>query len=418
MKAHVGMITQWYDPERGAAAVPGIISRSLARRGHEVDVVTGFPNYPSGRIHPGYSLRLYSRESIRGVTVHRAPLYPSHDSRPTRRAANFLSFAAAGSAVAWRKLPPADVLLVHSSPATVAIPALTVKALRGKPFVVHIQDLWPQTVLTSGFLKGSGTSAVEGILHRFCDSVYRHADTIAVTAPGMVDLIAGRGVDPKKIAFVPNWADEDAFRPANADPVLGLQLGIRQPFTVMYAGNFGEFQALDVLIDAATLLRHRSEIGFALVGGGVEEARLRALVIERRLQNVAFVESQPFEMMADILALGDVQLVSLQDQPLFRTTLPSKLQGVLAAGRPIIGALSGDAADVVRASGAGPVVTPGSAAELAHAIRAASESSVDTMRSRGKAAHAYYLSKFSEKVAADRLSSLLQEAADRKGVGR
>ena len=418
MKAHVGMITQWYDPERGSAAIPGIISRSLIRRGHEVDVVTGFPNYPSGEIYPGYALRLYQRETIGGVNVHRAPLYPSHDSHPVRRAANFLSFAGAASAVAWRRLSTVDVLLVHSSPATAAIPALTVKALRRKPFVVHIQDLWPQTVLSSGFLKESGSLTVERILHRFCDSIYRRADTIAVTSPGMVDLVASRGVDPRKIAVVPNWADEAAFLPAPRDANLALTLGIVRPFTVMYAGNFGEFQALDVLIDAATLLRDRSDIGFALVGGGVEETRLRAMVTERRLRNVTFVGPQPLKAMASILALGDVQLVSLRDQPLFRATIPSKLQGVLAAGRPVIGALSGDAADVVRASGAGPVVAQGSATDLARAIQAARESSPDAMRTRGQAGRAYYLSRFSEQVAGDKLSGLLQEAADRKGTQR
>ncbi len=418
MKAHVGMITQWYDPERGSASMPGIISRSLVERGHEVDVVTGFPNYPSGNVYPGYAVRLYQRERIRGVTVHRAPLYPSHDSQPFRRAANFLSFAAAASVAAWRRLADVDVVLVHSTPATVAIPALTLKALRRKPYVVHIQDLWPQTVLSSGFLEESGSSGMERILNRFCDSVYRHADTIAVTAPGMVELVARRGVDPRKIAFMPNWADEKAFRPAPRDPDLARALGIDRSFTVMYAGNFGEFQALDMLIDAATLLRDRQDIGFALVGGGVEEAHLRSMVLERGLRTVTFIGPQPFERMATILALGDVQFVGLKDQPLFRATLPSKLQGILAAGRPLIGALSGDAADVVRASGAGPVVDQRSASDLAHAICSASESSPGGLRARGTAGRDYYSTQFSEQVVGDRLSALLQEAAHRNGVKR
>lgn len=413
MKAHVGMITQWYDPERGAAAVPGTISRSLARRGHEVEVVTGVPNYPSGKLHPGYSLRLYQRETINGITVHRAPLYPSHDSHPLRRAANFLSFAGAASAVALRRLGAADVLLVHSSPATAAIPALVVQALRRKPFVVHIQDLWPQSVLSSGFLNEARSSSIERILQRFCDTVYRHADAIAVTAPGMVDLVAARGIDPRKITFVPNWADEAAFRATPRDPELALTLGMDRPFTVMYAGNFGEFQALDVLIEAAALLKDQADIGFALVGGGVEEARLRSMVVDRGLRNVTFVGPQPFDRMAAILALGDVQIVSLTDQPLFRTTLPSKLQGVLAAGRPVIGALTGDAADMLRGSGAGPVVTPGSASGLARAIRTAFESSPDGLRARGKAGRSYYLKNFSEQVAGDKLSGLLEQAAGR-----
>jgi colanic acid biosynthesis glycosyl transferase WcaI len=290
--------------------------------------------------------------------------------------------------------------------------------LRRKPFVVHIQDLWPQTVLSSGFLNEAGSLTIERILQRFCDSVYRHADTIAVTAPGMVDLIASRGVDHRKISFVPNWADEAAFRPAVRDAELARTLGIDHPFTVMYAGNFGEFQALDVLVDAATLLRDRSDIGFALVGGGVEETHLRSTVSERGLSNITFVGPQPFDRMAEILALGDVQLVSLQDRPLFRATLPSKLQGIMAAGRPVIGALSGDAAEVVRSSGAGQVVSQGSATELARAIRTAAEASPDRRRAQGEAGRAYYVSRFSERSVGDQLSGLLQEAADRKGTRR
>jgi glycosyltransferase involved in cell wall biosynthesis len=122
--------------------------------------------------------------------------------------------------------------------------------------------------------------------------------------------------------------------------------------------------------------------------------------------------------MAEILALGDVQLVSLQDRPLFRTTLPSKLQGIMAAGRPVIGALSGDAAEVVRASGAGQVVSQGSATELARAIRSAAEASPDSRRAQGEAGRAYYVSRFSERSVGDQLSGLLQEAADRKGGQR
>ncbi|WP_418607360.1 glycosyltransferase family 4 protein [Georgenia sp. SUBG003] len=411
MKTHVGMVSQWYDPERGSAALPGIISRSLHQRGHKVDVVTGVPNYPTGSVYSGYSVRPYRRENIQNVTVHRAPLYPSHDSNPIKRATNYLSFAVAASAVATAALRDVDSVLVHSTPATAALPALALKALRRKPFVVHIQDLWPQTVVSSGFLDESRAGWVERTLHRYCDTVYRHAHTVAVTSPGMAELVARRGVDEKKIAFVPNWADERAFRPVERDVELARRLGISRSLTVMYAGNFGEFQALDTLIDAATILRDRSDIGFALIGGGVEEARLRKVVEDRGLENVVFVGQQPFDRMAAVLALGDIQLVSLQDLPLFRTTLPSKLQATLAAGRPVLGAVTGDAAEVIRGSAAGVVVTPGSAVEMAEAIVNLSNLAPIERQSLGAAGRAHYLERYSEEVAADRLSDLLERAA-------
>lgn len=414
-RARIGMVTQWYDPERGSAAQPGIISRSLARRGHRVDVVTGFPNYPTGTVYPGYRVRPYQRERIGPVTVHRAPLYPSHDTNPVRRAANYLSFATAASVTATAVLGDVDAVLVHSTPATAAIPAIAVRALRRKPYVVHIQDLWPQTVVSSGFVDEGRAGAMERALHVYCDAVYRWAAAVAVTSPGMAPLVAERGVPEDKIHFVPNWADEASFRPVERDPALAAELGVTAPFTVMYAGNFGEFQALDVLVEAADLLRDRTDVGFVLVGGGVEEGRLRRMVAERRLQNVTFVGPQPFERMGPILALGDVQLVSLQDVPLFRSTLPSKLQGVLAAGRPVLAALTGDAAQVVRESGAGEVVRPGSARELADAVLALRGAPPDALAARGAAGRAYYQERFSEQVVGDRLSALLQEAAERRG---
>lgn len=419
MRARVGFVTQWYDPERGAAAVPGTISRSLRARGHDVDVITGFPNYPSGAIHSGYRLAPYAREMRDGITVHRAPLFPSHDARPLRRAANYLSFAASASALAPACLGKADVVLVHSSPATAAIPALVLGAIRRKPYVLHIQDLWPQTVTSSGLLGGHGSRRVERPLQGFCDLTYRRAKSIAVTSPGMAELVASRGVDEEKIFFVPNWTDESAFRPEQRSAALAAELGLTRDFTVMYAGNFGEFQALDVVVEAANMLRSDVGIGFALVGGGVEEPRLRSLVEKYRLDNVAFVPPQPFERMAAVLALGDVQVVSLLDLPLFRTTTPSKLQGVLAAGRPVIGAVTGDAAEVVQRSGAGPVVRPGSASELANAITEAKTSQPAELRRRGQAGRAHYLAHFSERVAADRLSELLERAAQhgRNGHG-
>lgn len=414
----VGMVTQWYDPERGSAAQPGNISRSLVQRGHRVDVVTGFPNYPSGRLYPGYRVRPYQRETLGGVTVHRAPLYPSHDSNPIRRAANYLTFATAASATATKVLGDVGAILVHSTPATVALPAMVVRALRRKPYVLHVQDLWPQTVVSSALVGDGRADGIERILHKFCDAVYRRASTIAVTSPGMAALIAERGVPEDKIVFVPNWADEASFHPAQREPQIADELGIVAPFTVMYAGNFGDFQALDVVVAAADLLRAHADIRFVLVGGGVEEDRLRRMVRERALDNVTFVGQQPFDRMAAILALGDVQLVSLLDVPLFRTTVPSKVQGLLAAGRPVIAAVAGDAAKVVRDSGAGEVVRPGSARDLAEAVLAMREKTPEVRDAHGGAGRAYYLANFSEQVVGDRLSGLLQQAAEQGGVRR
>jgi len=405
------MISQWYDPEQGSAIMSGTIARALRDRGNKVQVVTGFPNYPDGKLYPGYRVRPYQREQLEGVTVHRAPLYVSHDANPRRRAANYLSYAASASAIAVTRLGKIDATLVHSTPATVAIPAMTLRALRRTPYVVHVQDLWPQTVTASGFLADGHHGRAEGLLHRFCDSVYRHAASIAVTSPGMADLIRDRGVEPRKISVIPNWADERHFRPVTPSSQLVKELGPFRPFTVMYAGAMGEVQALEVLIDAAAILRDHRDIGFLLVGGGISEPSLRTRASDARLDNIRFLGHQPVERMAEVLALGDAQIISLKDLPIFRTTLPSKIQATLAAGRPIIGAVAGDAGALIRDSGAGLTATPGSAVELAEAILKAAAMPAGERREWGDRGRRYYVDHLSQETGSSALTELLRSAA-------
>jgi colanic acid biosynthesis glycosyl transferase WcaI len=406
----IGLITQWYDPEVGSAAVPGSIARALVDLGHEVDVLTGFPNYPTGRTYPGYRVRPYQFEERDGVRVHRAPLYPSHDAHPLRRAANFLSFAVGATAVGLRALRGVDAVLVYSTPATVALPAQALQALRKVPYVLLVQDLWPQTVTASGFMEVSAARRVELLLHRYCDLTYARASAIAVTSPGMTDLIADRGVPREKLSVVSNWADESCFRPVPVPPRIPDGFEDLRPFTAMYAGNLGDVQGLEVVVEAAELLQDERDIGFVLVGGGVAEASLKVRVAERRLDNVRFVPPQPVERMADVLALGQVQLITLRDLPVFENVLPSKVQATLAAGRPVIGAVSGDAAAVIRAAGAGTVVAPGAARALADAVLEASRASAAELDARGTAGRAYYLAQLGRAAGARRLSDLLVDS--------
>lgn len=412
----IGYVTQWFDPETGSAATPGIIARALATRGHQIEVLTGFPNYPDGRLYDGYALSPYKREKRDGITVHRSPLIPTHKSRALSRLLNYSSFAVSASVLGTKVLRDVDVVLVHSTPATVAAPAMVAKALYGTPFVPMIQDLWPETVISSGFLGGGSASGAERMLHRFCDAVYQQASHIAVISPGMSDSIQERGVSSEKITFAPNWVDEATFRPEVRDEALGHALGLNRDFVVMYAGNYGEFQALDVVLAAAEKLRMRNDIQFAFVGGGVMEQSLKRIAREKSLDNVVFAPSQPFSAMTKILALGDLHLVSLQDLPLFRITLPSKLQATLAAGRPVVGTVRGDAAAVIHDSGAGRTSVPGDPDDLARVITEMANAPEKTAR-MGVAGREYYERVFSESSSAGRLASVLENAAKTRRKG-
>lgn len=412
----IGMISQWYDPEGGSAAVPGAVSRSLVALGHDVDVITGFPNYPTGRLYPGYRLRPYQFESRDGVSVHRVPLIPSHDRSAIRRAANYLSFASS-AALRGRLLREPDVWLVYSTPATVAVPALLAHARYRRPYVLLIQDLWPDTVVASGFVEpGAALRTITRGLHRFCDATYRHAAAIAVTAPGMADVLRARGVPDDKISFLPNWVDERVFRPIPRDDALARSLGL-SGFVVMYAGSLGDLQGLETAVEALDHLDDVPDLTLAFVGSGVAEGRLRELAATRTRHRIVFLGQQPVERMAELMALSDVQLVCLRDLPLFRSTLPSKVQATLAAGRPIVASAPGDAARLVDDSGAGVSVPPADPVALAGALRGMRALAAPEREELGRRGRQFYLETMSERVGSAALSELL-EAAARTGAPR
>lgn len=410
----IGMITQWYDPEGSSAALPGVISRSLARRGHDVEVLTGFPNYPSGQIAPGYSVRPYHHETMRGVSVHRAPLWANHDQSGPRRALNYFSFAGGATAVGLTRFPTTDANLVHLTPATAALPALALKATRRTPFVVHVQDLWPDSVLHSALLT-RGSSGAAWALHRMCDRIYEAADSIAVTSPGMAAAIAERGVPASKIHFVPNWSDEASFAPREKPESLVARHGLGGSFVVMYAGNFGEYQRLELLIDAAAALRHRSDVKFVIMGSGVLESRLHDRVTAEGLTNVRLLPPQPFERMGEFMALADVHYIGLEDLPLFERTIPSKVQATMCAAGAIVSAIGGDAARAIKAAG-GIALEDVTASALASAIDILCDDDGERLRTMKQAARSYYLNTFSEERASGSLLKLLGDAKSRSAL--
>jgi colanic acid biosynthesis glycosyl transferase WcaI len=400
----LGVISQWYDPEEGSAGVAGAICRSLVALGHEVHVLTGFPNYPHGRVYPGYRVRPYQYEHRAGVHVHRLPLVPNHDRSALRRAVNYLSFAASVS-LRPDLLSSVQAWLVYSTPATVAVPAMLARGLLRRPYVLFIQDLWPDTVTESGFLgQGRMVRVVTPMLSRFCHASYRRATSIAVTSPGMAEILVSRGVPAPKLSVVHNWVDEQVFRPR---PPRAARTG----FEVMYAGNLGELQGLDTALEAAAGLTDLPDVRLVFVGTGVAEGRLRRAAA--RLGNVAFLGPQSLERTAALMSESDVQLVSLMDLPLFRATLPSKLQAALATGRPVIGAVAGDAAALIERSGSGLVTPPGDAEALAAAIRKVYAMSADARGALGLAGRQYYVDNLSRSVGSAILTGLLRTALNR-----
>jgi glycosyltransferase involved in cell wall biosynthesis len=260
----------------------------------------------------------------------------------------------------------ADVAYVYHPPATIGFPAIAIKLLRGIPFVYDIQDLWPDTLTaTKMFNNKSGLWLVD----RWCRFVYWAASKIIVLSPGFKNTLIERGVPGDKIKVIYNWVDDTMVKPVPKNPALAAKLGLDGKFNIVFAGNMGKAQALEAVIAAANILKEEyPNLQFVFVGTGVEVENLKIKTHDAGLENILFIPQQPLSEMGAILALADVLLVHLKDAPLFRITIPSKIQAYMAAGRPILVGVRGDAADLVINAKAGFSCLPENAQSIADGV--------------------------------------------------
>lgn len=399
-------VSQWFDPEPAFKGLP--FARELVRLGHRVQVLTGFPNYPGGKVYDGYRIRPLQREVCDGIPVLRVPLYPSHDRSALRRVANYASFAGSAAVLGTILADRADVAYVYHPPATVGLAALALRALRGIPFVYDIQDLWPDTLRATGMLR---SGLVLRLVDLWCRMVYAAASRIAVLSPGFRDVLIRRGVPAQKVEVVYNWCDERQVPRAGRDDDLARELGLAGRFNVVFAGTMGAAQGLEAVLRAAREVAATLPAAqFVFVGGGTEVTRLQKLAGEMELANVRFLPRRPVSEIGAVLNLADALLVHLRDDPLFEITIPSKTQAYLATGRPILMAVKGDAARLVECAGAGVCCAPEDPAALARAVVALAELSPGERSAMGERGRAFYERELSMSSGVRRFERLLAAA--------
>jgi len=401
----IGLISQWYEPE--PATVPSVLADQLGKRGHSVKVVTGFPNYPEGRIYPGYRLAWRLDSKVSGVPVRRVALFPSHGHSAIGRLANYGSFAATASLWGYSFLKGIDGLWVYNSPPTVGLPTWVTKARYRPRVVLHIMDLWPESLTASGFGSMLKWTWLKRVLDQWLQRTYEHADSIACTSRKQIDLLMRRGVPRAKLSYVPLWVDEKLFHPVETDLRLAADLGVRGKIVLLYAGAIGEPQGLDTLIEVCGRLTDEPAFHCLIAGSGAAALRLRARAEEMRLTNLSFLGRWPITDITRLMSVGDVHFVSLRADPLAEIAMPSKVPATLASGRPIIVAARGEAADVVSRSGAGWACAPGDQDGLEAAIRAALSAGARRLREMGGQARRAYEAEFAVASGIDRVERLL-----------
>jgi colanic acid biosynthesis glycosyl transferase WcaI len=406
-------LSHFYVPEPGFKI--HLLAKDLSLRGHQVTSITGFPNYPHGKIYSGYRQRLWRWEQMDGVRVLRLPLYPDHSRSVVRRILNYLSFAASATALGPIFCDSADVMWVYQPPLTVGIPAVWISLLRRIPFVYEIQDMWPETLAATGMM--TSTPAAR-LMSRLAKLIYRQAIAITVISPGFKDNLVSKGVPADKIHVIPNWADEEIYRPVPRDEALAAENGMNGRFNVVYGGNMGAAQALENVLETAALLRDLRQIQFVLIGDGIEAATLQKTARERGLDNVRFIKQQPEARMPHFFALADVLLIHLKRDPLFEITIPSKTIAYLACGRPILGTVPGDAADVVRSAHAGVSCPPEDPQAMAQVLRDLYEMPPSQRDAMGEAGRLAFLENYTRQLLVDRYEALFTQIAQQKNTTR
>lgn len=410
MTTRILLLTQWFDPEPTFKGL--VFARELVRQGFEVEVLTGFPNYPGGKIYAGYRVKWLQREVIDGVQVTRVPLYPNHDQSAIKRVLNYVSFATSSLLYGLLMARRADVVYAYHPPLTVGMTAALIRAFRWIPVVYDIQDMWPDTLRATGMI---GSAKVLSLVAAVCNWVYRRMDHIVVLSPGFKRLLIERGVPESKVDVIYNWADEASLTAPQGTLPESFPKG--DQFRIVFAGNMGKAQALDSVLDAASLLQAQgSRVCWVLLGGGVEVGRLQRRAAEMQLRNVVFLPPVPMAEVGTFLNAADALLVHLRKDPLFQITIPSKTQAYMAVGKPLLMAVDGDAADLVSLSGGGVIAESESAQALATAAERLAGLSHENLSDMGLKAQRYYQEHLALRVGVSKFSKVFQRHADEKNL--
>lgn len=410
------LLSHYFPPESNAPANrTHEHARAWARAGHEVHVVTGFPSHPAGRVYEGWERRWYRKERRDGVHVHRVWTYLAPNRGVVRRALNYLSYL---PAAAWRalRLGRFDAIVATSPQFLTAVAGWLTAALTGTPWVFEVRDLWPESIVAVGAVRsGLALRLLETLELR----MYAHATRIVCVTRSFVKNLEARGVSPEKLVFIPNGVEPEAWEDEGGARAWRARLGV-EPGEVLatYVGTVGMAHGLSTVLDAAEDLReHRPPIRFAIAGDGADRPRLQEEARRRGLRHVLFPGLVPRSEVPALLAATDVSLVLLRDSPTFRGVLPSKMFESMAAGKPVVLGVDGEARAVLEEARAGLFVPPGDPRALARAI-----SSLAASRERraelGQSGRSSVQREYSRRVWATRYANVLIGICARTRVRR
>ena len=358
------IVTQYYYPEPGAPQIRlRALAKELTRLGRHVTVLTGMPNYPDGMIHEGYRAKLRLSEEVDGIQVHRIWLYPAGGKNPLKRLVNYLTFTF--HTLFYLNLTRRkDIVFIEAQPITLGLYGLLARWVFKVPYIYNTPDLQVEIAAERGWIGRSFVRMAAWIETYLMKQSYSVA---TVTHAFIEHFISTRDVPRERMSFLPNGVDLEQLRPLPYDQDYAKRMGVVDKKVLTYAGTHADYQGLDVILDAAKRLKHRSDVVFLMVGKGPERQRLIDRAVSEGIANVLFKDS-PFEEVSLLMSITYAFLVVLRDIPAAKKMRLSKTFPPLACGVPVIYAGVGESADIIRKNGCGIVSLPENPVSLAAAV--------------------------------------------------
>lgn len=399
-------LTQYCPPEVGAPQNRIFeFAKQLKKFGHEVTILTAMPNYPRGEIFEEYRGKKIVKETIDGIDIVRTGIYATKSKDFVKRLRNYLSFTWSSVFSGAKHIEEQDVIITESPPLFLGWSGYVLSKMKRAKFVFNVSDLWPESAEKLGVLHNKAMIKASTWLEEFC---YRKAAAVTGQTKGIVDNIVSRGFDKNKVHIITNGVDTEFFKKENKSEEFRESIGIEDKFAVVYAGIHGIAQGLEVLVDAAEIIKEEKEIQIVFIGEGPEKPMLMNRVKEKKLENVTFLPMQHKKDMPKIIASMDATVVPLKKLDIFKGALPSKMFENLASEIPIVLAVEGEAENLINSAKAGIVVEPENSKEIAEAILRLYKDK-ELREKLGENGREYAIRNFSREAIARKLENILLE---------
>lgn len=408
---HIYYIIHYFPPElNGGATRASELADLWSSLGHEITVLTGFPNHPSGIVPKVYKRKLFKKEAVDGYSIQRSFVYATPNKGFAKRILNHISLAVS-SIMGSFFLGRPQVIIASSPPLFLGISGYVISRLKGVPYVFEVRDIWPQQAIDLGMLSNQYVIRAMEALEFF---LYKNAAKVIGVTESTRRILIRRGLEPNKIAVVFNGTDVEKFDSDATIDTIRDELGVRDKFLISYIGTIGLSQGLDTLMKSAQKIQSiQSDICFLLVGDGAQRSALIQMQKDLGLHNVFFVDPQPRSRVPHFYGISDITVVPLRDVPLFRTTIPSKIFEIMSCGTPMILAVRGEAARIVEESGGGMCIEPENVDAMVEAILdMRNKPSVRDQMSIN--AREYVHEHYNRKVLAQQYISILEEVANKE----